>query len=1514
LTTRNAPAKPRQKRPLRTLFLGCGALILLLLLTTIAGLFWLNSDGGKSWILARINDAVGTNYVELGGLSGDLFSRFEMDRLQLRDDRGVYLVLDGLTIAWQPLDLLDKRLTIPSLEIAHARLDRLPVFGPEKPEDQAFSLQDLRLPDLAMPRLPDLPLAIEIGRITIKDIALDPSIAQLTSGRAVTLLARLDHIRLADQKAMASLVIEQTAPSPDLATDRLSPDLATDRLSLDLDYEQSQQKLDLRLDLHGPQNGLITALLAMSPNESLDIHLEGAGRLNAWQGTFSARMGEAKSLEARITGNETALVIKGHADPAGLIDPPYAALLGASVAFVITAGQDQADHIPLKLELDLAAGTVALETALAKNGPMLSALTYRLDAPQSAALLPDGWPLTFSGMAIDGRVQPTTQGLVLDGGFNLDAPASNEGASPDPQTRDPQILAQKLDGRYHLGIEGSEMSLKLSGQIHDLIIAGLSQTTDQPMTVDFNLDAVANEKSRQITLGTASLSTGGARLTASGTASTDLATLDLELLAEIADLASLPLPLPFQGGLESRFLVNRQNADAPIGLTLDGRGLDLASTDATLTALLGAEPVIKAQIDLEPDQQITIKNARLDAAGLKLDIKGAADLADEGFDLDYQIRLPDLARFGWLDAPDMPGTAEMEGGLLLDGTLGGPFSAPQLALHSHLDQLDLAGLVLHNLQLDGLASLSDPEAANETGPMGEIRLSAESSLGPLRIEARGHRDADGAFSLPLAFVALGAAKIEGSLIYGTDSLLRGEFNGQSGDLSDLPESQRYGLEGDLSLKAALFAHNEKQALSLEASGQSLVLPIQSKRLTLQRLDLKAEAFLTDGLPRIDGTLLLSDFLLGFTQLSRLQISATGDRSRLQLDGKADGHWRGPLDLGGSLIWSQEAQSQKASLSLDGLLFGEKLSTEKPLSMQMAKDHLTLDPFRIEFSEGAISGAMTKGEAEVDLRLDLADMPLSILNVMSPQILPTGTLDGQLSFTQEKDQSRGTMRLFLHDLAPAIGGFTQVPPLQISIKADLKDDLLMMMAEGSARDALEANARLTLPLRLDLVQPAFDLPDDAPLEGEMIWQGALAPLFMILDLPQQEASGDLDATIKIAGTVESPEPKGTISLKNGRYEHLPSGFIATDLALDARLDGLKLTIESLAAQDGNGGRISGAGSAGLSPEGEMLADLDLSLDGVTVVRRVEARAVTSAQLKFEKSPAIHRLSGRIDPTRADIDISKSLPDDVTSIEVTEIDSRVAQLDGESDDAGDQGLSAPDDRPLALDLKIAAPRRIFIRGRGLDSEWALDLDIDGSADTPLISGSARLVKGAFDFAGRRLILDNGQILLTGNANPDPLLDITARDQIDGLAIILQLSGPLSAPVISLQSTPSLPEDEILARLLFGEQVSDLTPLEAMQLASALASLSGGGGLDVIGAARSTLGLDRLNIDMGGEDTGGTRLTGGKYLTDDIYLEISTETGTGITTGTIEWALTRNLGIRSEMSSSKDNSVSLRWSWSY
>src|SRR5204862_5863662 len=79
-----------------------------------------------------------------------------------------------------------------------------------------------------------------------------------------------------------------------------------------------------------------------------------------------------------------------------------------------------------------------------------------------------------------------------------------------------------------------------------------------------------------------------------------------------------------------------------------------------------------------------------------------------------------------------------------------------------------------------------------------------------------------------------------------------------------------------------------------------------------------------------------------------------------------------------------------------------------------------------------------------------------------------------------------------------------------------------------------------------------------------------------------------------------------------------------------------------------------------------------------------------------------------------------------------------------------------------------------------------------------------------------------------------------------------------------------DEVLAKVLFERSASQLSPVEAAQLASALSSLAGGGGFDVIGNLRSFAGLDRLAF--GGTDTSGVTVSGGKYLTDDVYLELT------------------------------------------
>jgi translocation and assembly module TamB len=113
-----------------------------------------------------------------------------------------------------------------------------------------------------------------------------------------------------------------------------------------------------------------------------------------------------------------------------------------------------------------------------------------------------------------------------------------------------------------------------------------------------------------------------------------------------------------------------------------------------------------------------------------------------------------------------------------------------------------------------------------------------------------------------------------------------------------------------------------------------------------------------------------------------------------------------------------------------------------------------------------------------------------------------------------------------------------------------------------------------------------------------------------------------------------------------------------------------------------------------------------------------------------------------------------------------------------------------------------------------------------------------------------------------------------------------------------------------------VTNLSATEAIQLAAAVNSLrgSGGGGLNPLGKLKSATGIDRLRI-LGADDaTGrGTSLAAGKYITDDIYIEIITD-ARGFTATQLEIALTRALSLLSQTGSFGGSSVSLRYSRDY
>ncbi|MEZ0244869.1 MAG: translocation/assembly module TamB domain-containing protein, partial [Sphingomonas sp.] len=251
-----------------------------------------------------------------------------------------------------------------------------------------------------------------------------------------------------------------------------------------------------------------------------------------------------------------------------------------------------------------------------------------------------------------------------------------------------------------------------------------------------------------------------------------------------------------------------------------------------------------------------------------------------------------------------------------------------------------------------------------------------------------------------------------------------------------------------------------------------------------------------------------------------------------------------------------------------------------------------------------------------------------------------------------------------------------------------------------------------------------------------------------------------------------------------------------------------------------------------------------------------------------------------------------------------------------------LKTPEQRAAAasygafdLDLTIRADNKLFISGMGLESEWRARITVTGTTANPLIGGTATVVRGTYDFAGRRFTINRGTIRFADRELYNPSIDIGATANTEGVTAILTISGTAQTPRIAFTSSPALPQDEVLSRILFGSAVTNLSATEAIQLAGALNSLRGsGGGLNPLGKLRSVVGIDRLRILSADDVSGrGTALAAGQYITDDIFIEVITD-ARGFTATQLEIALSNALSILSSTSSFGGTGVSVRYSRDY
>jgi translocation and assembly module TamB len=617
-----------------------------------------------------------------------------------------------------------------------------------------------------------------------------------------------------------------------------------------------------------------------------------------------------------------------------------------------------------------------------------------------------------------------------------------------------------------------------------------------------------------------------------------------------------------------------------------------------------------------------------------------------------------------------------------------------------------------------------------------------------------------------------------------------------------------------------------------------------------------------------------------------------------------------------------AASLEASGNLN--LESSEVSIADGLGNYRGQDIHLLAPARIHFANGLSVDQLKLGaqKAELDLQGQIAptlrvsaslrNVQPSLVNAFLPNLLSAGVIEARADLQGSLPKPLGEITVNASGLQSAEDAALGLPPANIRITAGLRGHTADIDARLDAGSASQLSAVGEAPL-------AVDGQVDMKVNGRL----DVGVMNAFLEARGQHASGQLDISATVTGSVASPQIAGTLDLKNGKVNDYGRGISFSDIAAQIVGNEGALQIKSFTAS-APPGTVSISGSVGILQKG-IPVDLKIAARNAQPIVSKLVTSNLNADLAI-KGTARERLdiSGSVHLNRTLIGIPNGLPLNVAVLDVRRRGKKTAVVP---------------DKPLivGLDVAVQAPQEILVQGRGLDAEMGGDLQISGTTDSPLVTGGFDLQRGRFSLASGRLNFSAGRVSFNGaglKTKIDPTLDFTAQTTIGDTTAIMHITGLADAPQFDFTSSPPKPQDEIMALLLFGAPTQQLTPLQLAQVGVVLASFSGvggnGGSLNPLVKIQRSLGLDRLTVGAGppttptGTDSGAS-IAAGRYISKRVYIEAKQNTaGTSQLEADVD--LTKHLklqtklgnGTASVQGTTPDNdpgtSVGLRYQFEY
>ncbi len=739
-----------------------------------------------------------------------------------------------------------------------------------------------------------------------------------------------------------------------------------------------------------------------------------------------------------------------------------------------------------------------------------------------------------------------------------------------------------------------------------------------------------------------------------------------------------------------------------------------------------------------------------------------------------------------------------------------------------------------------------------------------------------------------AVIAIDAVEVSGTQLSGR---LRSEAGGFTGRLV----AGGGGISGSL-------------GFTPEAGVQKFVADLAFRRARLGGLaDLRIAQGRLEGSLRADAAGPTIDARLTGRGLRRGQLRLERIAADLDLDrgaGELEATLSGTRGRAFNLKLAAAVAADRVSLTGQGQINNQPIRIERPAVIHREGAGWRLDPTRIAYAGGLAGLSGRLGKDSVETELSLERMPLAVLDLVAPDLGFGGTATGRLSYRLGRDG-----RLPVGEADLSIRGLTRTGlvlssrPIDLALKARLTETMFGARAVASSEGRVvgRAQARISnLAAQGNVVTRLVR----APVAAQIRYAGPADTLWRLGRMETIDLSGPVRLSADIGGTLADPRIRGTIGSEAMRLESALTGTVIERIRASGRFDGSVLQIDQFTGATRGGGGVSGTGRFDLAAVNGFGMDLSIRADEAQLINRDDIGATITGPLTIRSDGAGGAISGDVRVLRSRYRLGQAAAVEVPRLNVTEL-NRPGQEEEDERQA----------KPWLMDIEADVPNRMIVTGLGLDSEWRGRLVIRGRPESPAISGRLDIVRGGYEFAGRRFELDRGTIRFLGQSPPDPVLDIAASASIQGINATIRVTGTGLRPDIAFSSTPALPEDELLSRLLFGTSITNLSAPEALQLAAAVNSLQGSGdGLNPINAIRRAAKLDRLRILPADTATGqGTSIAAGKYIGRRTYVELITD-GQGYSATRVEFQITRWLSILSSISTLGQQSANVRISKDY